>query len=137
MDFLLLQVFTNYVDAHIVMGRLNEEGINCWLKDENIVTLGPLLTNAVGGIKLMVAATEFEMAKELLVAMETEKKQKFTCPQCNSSDIQMITTPRKLSNWLGTLVGFLLMVFPLAANKVWHCFNCKAEFKYPVENENF
>ncbi len=32
-----------------------EEGINCWLKDENTVTIDPILTNAIGGIKLMVA----------------------------------------------------------------------------------
>ena len=54
MDFLLLQSFTNYIDAHIIRGRLQEEGINCWLKDENVVTVNPIWTNAAGGIKLMV-----------------------------------------------------------------------------------
>ncbi len=135
MQFLPLQVFSNYVDAHIAMGRLSEEGIDCWLKDENMVTLDPLLTNAIGGIKLMVATDQFETAQTLLIAMESERRKRFTCPQCSSSYIQMVTTPRKLSNWLGTLVGFLLMVFPLAANKVWHCFNCNAEFKQPLEKE--
>ena len=46
MDFLLLQSFTNYIDAHIIRGRLQEEGINCWLKDENVVTVNPIWKNA-------------------------------------------------------------------------------------------
>lgn len=66
MEFVLLQSFPSYIDAHILMGRLEEEGISCWLKDENIVTIDPLLTNAVGGIKLMVAATQYERALALL-----------------------------------------------------------------------
>ena len=51
--FVLLDSFANYIDAHIVLGRMQEENIQCWLKDENTVTLDPILTNAVGGIKLM------------------------------------------------------------------------------------
>ena len=30
------------------------DGIRCWLKDENTVTIDPILTNAIGGIKVMV-----------------------------------------------------------------------------------
>ena len=54
MNFVLLQSYDNYVSAHIAMGRLEEDGINCWLKDENTVTIDPILSNAIGGIKLMV-----------------------------------------------------------------------------------
>ena len=55
MEFILLNSYGNYVEAHIAKGVLEEEGIVCWLKDENTVTIDPILTNAVGGIKLMVA----------------------------------------------------------------------------------
>ena len=58
MDFILLQSFSNYIDAHILFGRLSEAGINCWLKDENLVTINPLWANAAGGIKLMVAENQ-------------------------------------------------------------------------------
>ncbi|HEY0356393.1 MAG TPA: DUF2007 domain-containing protein, partial [Flavisolibacter sp.] len=65
MEFILLQSFTNYIDAHIVSGRLQEEGIHCWLKDENLATLYPIWTNATGGIKLMVADNQVNEAKNL------------------------------------------------------------------------
>jgi Putative prokaryotic signal transducing protein len=69
MDFTLFQSFDNYIDAHIVKGRLEDQGIHCWLKDENLSALivDPILTNAVsGGIKLMVPKEELQSAIEIL-----------------------------------------------------------------------
>lgn len=69
MDFILLQSFDNYIDAHIVKGRLEDQGVHCWLKDENLSALivDPVLTNAVsGGIKLMIPADELQKANEIL-----------------------------------------------------------------------
>jgi hypothetical protein len=70
MQFVLLQSYTNYIDAHIILGRLQEEGINCWLKDENTFTIAPMLSNAFGGIKLMVAETQAQRALEILTAAQ-------------------------------------------------------------------
>ncbi|MBC7948127.1 MAG: DUF2007 domain-containing protein [Chitinophagaceae bacterium] len=66
MKFVLLTSFDNYIPAHIAMGRLKEEYINCFLQDEYTVTIDPLLSNAVGGIKLMVAETQIERAIQIL-----------------------------------------------------------------------
>ena len=69
MDFVILERFDNYIDAHIVKGRLEDQGIHCWLKDENLSALivDPVLTNAVsGGIKLMVPKEELQQAIEIL-----------------------------------------------------------------------
>ena len=66
MNFLVLKLFDNYINAHITMGRLKEEGINCWLKDENIGTLAPPLFPYCQGIKLMVAKSEAERALAIL-----------------------------------------------------------------------
>jgi hypothetical protein len=68
MQFVVLQSYTNYIDANIIMGRLQEEGINCWLKDENTFTIAPVLSSAFGGIKLMVAETQVQRALEILNA---------------------------------------------------------------------
>ena len=68
MNFVILEIFNNYVDAHIVKGRLEAAGIHCWLKDEFLSALivDPLLTNAIAGIKLMVAEDWLEQAIEIL-----------------------------------------------------------------------
>ena len=66
MKFLLLCSFDNYIPAHIALGKLQNEYINCYLQDENSVTIDPFLSNAIGGIKLMVAEAQIERAKEIL-----------------------------------------------------------------------
>ena len=66
MNFILARSFDNYIPAHIAMGRLKEEYINCYLQDEYSVTIDPFLSNAIGGIKLMVAESQVERALEIL-----------------------------------------------------------------------
>lgn len=65
-SYLPVQVFTNYIDAHILLGRLESENIVCYLMDENTVTINPIWTQAIGGIKLMVHESQFERAMELI-----------------------------------------------------------------------
>ena len=71
MKFIVVRSYDNYIDAHITMGKLKEEGVNCWLKDENSSTIAPFLTLITGGIKLMVAETQVERALEILNFRET------------------------------------------------------------------
>ena len=66
LEFSMLEVYDNYIPAHISMGRLQDQGIICWLKDENTVTIDPLLSIAVGGIKLMVATHQLDRARAIL-----------------------------------------------------------------------
>ena len=66
MKFVIVRSYDNYIPAHIDMGRLKEDGINCWLRDENSVTIDPFLSNAIGGIKLMVPENQVELAIKLL-----------------------------------------------------------------------
>ena len=133
MEFVVLQSFSNYVDAHILMGRMEEEGILCWLKDEHTFTIDPILTNALGGIKLMVRSEQYERAAALLNEYLAEKRKNSACPVCGSNDIEFVTSPRKLSNWLGPLAGTFLGDLALGIKKCWHCFQCGAEFEAPVE----
>jgi hypothetical protein len=66
MDFILLRKYDDYISAHIDLGRLESEGIRCWLKNENLVTIAPFLTMATGGIHLMVAESQAARALEIL-----------------------------------------------------------------------
>ena len=66
LEFSILDVYDHYIADHISLGRLQEQGIICWLKDENTVTIDPLLSIAVGGIKLMVATHQLERARSIL-----------------------------------------------------------------------
>ena len=129
MNFIIAQVYSNYIDANIIMGRLEEEGINCWLKDENTVTIDPILTNAIGGIKLMVPESQAERTFELLKQFRSEQQSVLKCPRCGSVNVEFVTTPRKASNWFGVIIGFLFTNYALSGDKVYHCFDCGFEFE--------
>ena len=66
MKFIAIRSYDNYIPAHIAMGRLKDEFISCYLENENSVTIDPFLSNAIGGIRLMVAETQAGRAIELL-----------------------------------------------------------------------
>lgn len=66
MDFITIRTFQNYFSAHIFLTRMKSSGIDCFLKDEFTVTVDPILSNAVGGIKLVVRKEDEEAANELL-----------------------------------------------------------------------
>ena len=69
MDYIQVRSYDNYIYAHIVLSMLQDAGINCYLKDEYTITIDPLLSPALGGIKVMVVSSQLERALELL--MET------------------------------------------------------------------
>jgi putative signal transducing protein len=70
--FMEVRSYDNYIEAHLILGRLQDEFINCHLLNENSVTIDPFLSNAIGGIKLMVAEPQVERALEII--KETEKR---------------------------------------------------------------
>ena len=129
MSFVAVFSFDNYIDANLRMGQLQEEGINCWLKDEHTVVIDPILTNAIGGIKLMVHETQKERAMDLLRIMGNREKENHACPKCGSLNVEYIITNRKPANWLMAIVTFLLGNYAVATEKRYHCFDCGEEFE--------
>ena len=73
MKFIELCSFDNYVTANIILGMLQSAGINCHLKDEYTVTIDPLLSPALGGMKIMVYESQYGRATELLKEIEDGK----------------------------------------------------------------
>lgn len=135
MKYVLVWIFDNYVPAHIAMGRLQEEGFDCWLKDENTVTIDPILTNAVGGIKLMVEESKAKEAWTLLNELDKNHKARFVCSKCGSDNIQLVSTPRKLLNWLSAVATFFISNYALAVEQVYHCYNCGHESPEAIQKE--
>ena len=128
MDFVILQSFNNYLDAHLLMAKLESEDIQCWLQDENTVTLYPILTNAVGGIKLFVNKSDLSRARQIFWEVENNRKKTIECPKCKGHNIELVSTPRKAANWFSAILTFFLGDYALTVDKVNHCFDCGNEF---------
>ena len=128
MDFVQVESYVDYIEANIALGRLQEEGINCWLQDENSATIGPMFTNSIGGIKLMVVDSQAERAMAILTSFSAQKKMKLVCPNCGSDNIELVTAPRTKSNSFWTIFRGLFGNVSPAGDNLYHCSQCGHEF---------
>jgi hypothetical protein len=91
--------FTYNTDAAILVAKLEAEGISTFLENEHLVGANPLLSNAVGGVDVMVREGDLEKAMALVKEVEEGNKQaalagrdlltgyrkvEIFCPECES-----------------------------------------------------
>jgi hypothetical protein len=129
MEFLPLRSFDNYIEANIVLNMLQASDINCHLKDENIVTIDPLLSPAIGGMKLMVHHAHAERAWEMLEDAEQQYLRSIPCPVCKAHALKAVSVLREHKSKLGALVSMLLNGQSVEVNKVYQCTKCGYDFK--------
>uniref|UniRef100_UPI0032168D7C putative signal transducing protein n=1 Tax=uncultured Draconibacterium sp. TaxID=1573823 RepID=UPI0032168D7C len=61
------------IDCHIIKGRLEAEGIKCFIYDENLVWGHPFRAVAIGGVKLKVTSNNYKEATTILTLLEQNK----------------------------------------------------------------
>lgn len=128
MRFVQLRSFDNYIPAHIMLQRLEGEGIRAYLKDEHTVTIDPILSNAVGGIKLMVYSDQWDRARRLAEEYEKTYRESLPCKHCNSLNVEYISRPYNSTNWFTAILIWLFGKNSMSLKKVYHCYDCGHEF---------
>ncbi len=126
MELVTVKTFDNYFSANIILTRLQADGAECYLKDENTVTIDPILTNAIGGIKLVVKKDEEEKVMKLLEAYHAEYMRSAICPRCGSSNFVQITKPKAM-NYLTAILTWLFSSYAIAPEYIYQCGNCGYE----------
>ncbi len=128
MGFVIIKRFDNSIDAHLFRISLEAEGIDCYLFDEEIVSLNPLYSNAVGGIKAKVRQEDVERTFEFLKTIEIEQIP--VCPFCGSSDTYLDYTSKKaLPHWIASLFSLLTVTYPLSRKMKNTCKSCGERFR--------
>lgn len=61
------------VDCHIVKGRLESEGIPCFIYDEHLIWVHPFRAVAIGGVKLKVPLTQHAQSQRILSLIDQGK----------------------------------------------------------------
>ncbi|MGN6603093.1 MAG: putative signal transducing protein [Ginsengibacter sp.] len=126
MDFVTVRTFQNYFSAHITLTKLRDAGIQCFLKDEFTVTVDPILSNAVGGIKLVVAKDQEEAAFQLLNEFDEAYRKTVACPRCGSKSIELV--PKQTTGNLATaILTWLFGSYAISAKNVYRCSSCGYE----------
>ncbi len=121
-----VRTFQNYFSAHIVLTKLRDAGINCFLKDEFTVTVDPILSNAVGGIKLVVVKEHANEAINLLKEFDEDYRKTVVCPKCGSHSIELVPK-QTTANLATTLLTWLFGSYAISPKNVYQCSSCKYE----------
>jgi ribosomal protein S27AE len=128
MNMITLRSFDNYFLANITLTKLQDAGVECYLKDENTVTIDPILSNAIGGIKLVVKETDASDAKQLLQQFDEEYLKSVKCPKCSATEIKLVTKPG-VSNYITAIFTWLFSSYAVAAESIYQCGKCGYESK--------
>ena len=123
-NYLLLRTSDNYLYINILLARLQEEGFDCHLRDENTVTIDPLLSPAIGGIKLMVKEEDYERANAALDRIDSEYAATVECPSCGKTALQLLKKTTTSKGFFGALWSQLTMGSTHSEEKFYRCSYC-------------
>lgn len=93
------------LDAQVAMAKLESEGIECFLANDNLIGVAWTYSNAVGGVEVQVAPDQASAARAALsedesslvaeIRDEMEPPQVMDlCPNCGSEDLVVVRRQR-------------------------------------------
>jgi len=125
-----LMTIDNLTEAHIIKGRLLNEGIDCFLTNENFTNLMPLYNNMLGsGIQIIVNENDIDEARNLLKDIIEPNNTKIVCQNCGSENIGLGLGKGKLLKIFNIFIA-LLTLLPIGNLKPkYYCKDCKTEIK--------
>ena len=116
--FFKIGAFEYVADVQIIKSRLESEGIPVFLRDENTLNSDPLISNAIGGVKLLVYTRDKEKALEIYNAIRAyavdDKGNAIICPNCKA----------KKSEAYYNRKGIFYKLFPFFEKRKYKCLNC-------------
>ncbi len=123
-NYFILDVFEYSTAAHLVKSKLDAEGFTTMLMDEKTIDTDPLVSQAIGGVKLLVHNNDREEATAIYDQIRTYQKtdtgEDLHCPSCNSTQILIAPLRRK---------NVFYMLFPFFEKKRYICNHCKTIFR--------
>jgi len=127
-----IRQFRDLPEALLAKGSLESAGIQCFLRDDNLVRLDWFISNFVGGVKLCVNPEDAETARQLLEEPILEGMyvhgvglyEQPRCPKCQSLDVNF----EELDRPIAYLTAFLRVPMPIQ-RKGWHCLSCNAQWE--------
>ena len=124
--------FQYSAEAQIIKGRLEAENIQVFLADNVTIDTDPLVSNAIGGVKLKVLSSQTEKAEEILNSIKKysvdDDGEAINCPSCHNSKVELFSTIKDFKSLWAFIIGFLSGTLPFHAKYKYRCEYCKTEF---------
>ena len=122
-NYTVLAVFEFSTEANLLVSKLKSEHVKTMLMDEKTIDSDPLISQAIGGVKVLVHNSDLEKAVSLYNEVREYQKGKdgspIHCKNCNSTHV--LIRPLKLKN-------IFYMLFPFFEKTRYICNDCKTTF---------
>ena len=119
-DYTVLAVFDYSTEAQLVKSKLDSENIQSMLMDEKTVDSDPMISQAIGGVKLLINNKDLNKAlsiyNDIREYVKDEKGLEIDCPKCSSNKILVAEPQRK---------NLFFMLFPFFESRKLICNDCK------------
>ena len=120
----------NSIEAHLIQSKLDSEGIESFLTNENFASLMPMFNNMMGsGIQVMVDEVNYDRAFEIVKDKISPDNVRLVCPNCGSTDVRLGFGKNKILKIFNIFIS-LLAAIPMGNLKPkYYCKRCNTEIK--------
>lgn len=119
-------------EAYLFKGKLESEGVEVFLQNEHTINTDPVLSNAVGGVKLFVKTDYVIKAKQILSTISSysldDNGLLLSCPKCGEQKIEFLSTIKNIASFFGFIFGMFLAILPFYTKYKYRCESCNFEF---------
>lgn len=128
MNTIRLTTCNDSFEASLIKDKLEDEGIECFLTNENFTSLFPNYNGILGsGIQVMIDEKNLERALEIIKDKQTENV--IRCPECNSDQVYSSFGNKPVSKFVAILLSLLIWIPFGNIKSSYSCRNCKSDFK--------
>jgi DNA-directed RNA polymerase subunit RPC12/RpoP len=117
-EFFTIGAFEYVADVQIIRTKLESEGITVFLRDEYTLNTDPLISSAIGGVKLQVYSRDRDRAlaiyNEVRSYAQDDNGKPVVCPNCRAQRSEVYYSRKKL----------LHKLFPFLEPRKYKCLNC-------------
>jgi len=130
--FKVIAKFQYSSEAQIIKGRLESEGIPVFLSDNLTIDTDPLVSNAIGGVKLKVLSKDALKAQHIISTIQEysidDDGNAIICPNCKEEKVSLFSTIKDLKSFASFFIGFIFGALPFHTRYKYRCESCKTEF---------
>lgn len=131
--FILVATYQYSSEAIIFKGKLESEGIEVYMRDNHTIDTDPLVSNAIGGVKLFVQSTDELKAREILDSISNysldDEGNFILCPNCNEQKARLLSIVDDAKSFVSMLVSLLFFILPFYVKRKYKCDSCNYEFE--------
>jgi predicted RNA-binding Zn-ribbon protein involved in translation (DUF1610 family) len=127
----VLRKYDNPFRAQIMLTRLRDAGINCYIKDDNAV----IVTRPIGGLKLIVSEADEVQARLLLDQFEKESETAILCPNCGGYNLYLVSPEGAGTSITGILSSYFAENTS-STEDMYRCNDCGHETRIPSPEQD-